>query len=84
MKHNEVTMKGDNVPRPAFNFEESSLDTLIINKLTNSYDDPTVIQSVSWPIALSGRDMISVAQTGSGKTLAVLLFFLIINRIVLS
>ena len=24
-----------------------------------------------WPIALSGRDLVGIAQTGSGKTLAV-------------
>lgn len=32
---------------------------------------PTVIQSVAWPIALSGRDMVGIAKTGSGKTLGV-------------
>lgn len=25
---------------------------------------------LGWPIALSGRDMVGIAQTGSGKTLA--------------
>lgn len=32
---------------------------------------PTPIQAQGWPIALSGRDMVGIAQTGSGKTLAV-------------
>jgi len=32
---------------------------------------PTAIQAQGWPIALSGRDMVGIAQTGSGKTLAV-------------
>ena len=36
----------------------------------NKYDKPTVIQSQSWPIALSGVDMTGIARTGSGKTLA--------------
>lgn len=35
------------------------------------YDEPTPIQAQGWPIALSGRDMVGIAQTGSGKTLAV-------------
>jgi ATP-dependent RNA helicase DDX5/DBP2 len=35
------------------------------------FDEPTAIQSQGWPIALSGRDMVGIAQTGSGKTLAV-------------
>ena len=34
---------------------------------------PTPIQSQGWPMAMSGRDVIGVAETGSGKTLAFLL-----------
>lgn len=37
------------------------------------YPAPTPTQAQSWPIALSGRDIISVARTGSGKTLGFLL-----------
>ena len=29
-----------------------------------------VNRSIGWPLALSGKDMIGIAQTGSGKTLA--------------
>lgn len=42
---------------------------LIIRK--QGFNNPTPIQAVSWPIALSGRNMVGIAQTGSGKTLAV-------------
>jgi hypothetical protein len=35
------------------------------------FAEPTAIQAQGWPIALSGRDMVGIAQTGSGKTLAV-------------
>ncbi|KAF4592232.1 ATP-dependent RNA helicase DBP3 [Ophiocordyceps camponoti-floridani] len=31
---------------------------------------PTPIQAAAWPYALSGRDVVGVAETGSGKTLA--------------
>lgn len=34
---------------------------------------PTPIQSVAWPLALSGSDLVGLAETGSGKTLAYLL-----------
>ena len=34
---------------------------------------PTPIQSVAWPLALSGSDVVGLAETGSGKTLAYLL-----------
>ena len=32
---------------------------------------PTAIQAQGWPMALSGRDVVGIAQTGSGKTLSV-------------
>jgi superfamily II DNA/RNA helicase len=37
------------------------------------YQKPTLIQSCSWPILLSGLDLIGIALTGSGKTLAFML-----------
>ena len=36
-----------------------------------NWSEPTSIQSQGWPLALSGKDMVGIAQTGSGKTLAV-------------
>lgn len=36
-----------------------------------NWSEPTPIQSQGWPVALSGKDMVGIAQTGSGKTLAV-------------
>jgi ATP-dependent helicase YprA (DUF1998 family) len=44
---------------------------VISDLLYGNYQHPTVIQSATWPIAMSGRDVISIAKTGSGKTLAV-------------
>jgi superfamily II DNA/RNA helicase len=37
----------------------------------SGFETPTAIQCQGWPIAMSGRDMVGIAQTGSGKTLAV-------------
>jgi len=37
------------------------------------FEKPTLIQSCSWPILLSGLDLIGIALTGSGKTLAFIL-----------
>jgi superfamily II DNA/RNA helicase len=50
-----------------------AISELIIDKLYKNYQHPTVIQSISWPVALSGRDMISIAKTGTGKTLGFIL-----------
>lgn len=37
--------------------------------LGQGFTAPTVIQAQGWPFALSGRDLVGIAQTGSGKTL---------------
>jgi ATP-dependent RNA helicase DBP3 len=36
----------------------------------SSFKEPTPIQSCAWPPALSGKDVVGIAETGSGKTLA--------------
>lgn len=38
-----------------------------------NWERPTPIQSIGWPTALSGSDLVGIAQTGSGKTLAFIL-----------
>merc|ERR1719510_461135 len=37
------------------------------------FPGPSQVQSYTWPLALSGKDVIGIAATGSGKTLAFLL-----------
>lgn len=39
--------------------------------MQQNFKEPTAIQAQGFPVALSGRDMVGIAQTGSGKTLAV-------------
>lgn len=52
---------------------------LNLNKpLLNALDDlglkqPTTIQGKAFPVAMSGKDLVGIAQTGTGKTLAYLL-----------
>lgn len=72
MASNQVTVKGRDVPRPVMYFEEAGFPDVVMGALRKQgFDKPTCIQAVGWPIALSGRDMVGIAQTGSGKTLAV-------------
>uniref|UniRef100_A0A1I7XHK3 Helicase ATP-binding domain-containing protein n=1 Tax=Heterorhabditis bacteriophora TaxID=37862 RepID=A0A1I7XHK3_HETBA len=73
---NQVTLEGRGIPRPVFEFNEAPYPTELTDLLYAKFQKPTVIQSISWPIAMSGRDIISIAKTGSGKTLAVSVFML--------
>lgn len=74
-KENKITVKGDKIPRPATTFDEARFPKYITDTLAlqENFLKPTNIQSQGWPIALSGRDLVGIAETGSGKTLAFLL-----------
>ncbi|KAJ8945332.1 hypothetical protein NQ318_009727 [Aromia moschata] len=66
----EITVEG-NAPNPIQNFSEASFPDYVMNEIMNQgYETPTAIQAQGWPIAMSGQDMVGIAQTGSGKTLA--------------
>jgi len=61
-------------PRPVQSFDHINLPPDYMHGVTSAgFAGPTPIQSVGWPTAMSGRDMVGIAQTGSGKTLAYLL-----------
>jgi len=65
---------GQNVPKPVRTFEEASFPEYVLDEISKAgFKEPTPIQVQGWPIALSGRDMVGIAETGSGKTLAFLL-----------
>lgn len=70
----EITVKGNNIPGPNVYFEEGGFPDYVLNEIRRQgFGEPTAIQAQGWPIALSGRDMVGIAQTGSGKTLAYIL-----------
>ncbi|VVC90881.1 unnamed protein product [Leptidea sinapis] len=70
----EITVSGNNVPRPSQKFEEGNFPDDILSTIKDQgWKEPTGIQAQGWPIALSGRDMVGIASTGSGKTLAYML-----------
>lgn len=65
---------GMGVPKPTQTFVEASFPDYVLECIAKQkYTSPTPIQAQSWPIALSGRDVIGVAQTGSGKTCSYIL-----------
>jgi superfamily II DNA/RNA helicase len=47
------------------------LDILLQKIRQEKFSSPTIIQSMCWPILMSGNDIVGIAQTGSGKTLGV-------------
>ena len=71
---NGIEVDTDNCPGPILEFEESNLQTEIIEVLKHrKIMIPTRVQMQSLPIQLLGRDLIAIAPTGSGKTLGYLL-----------
>jgi len=64
--------------RPIFTqiFQMTAFENLNLSKpLFNAIDDlgldrPTPIQSAAYPVILSGKDVVGIAQTGTGKTFA--------------
>lgn len=73
-KKHDITVTGNDVPKPTTTFEEASFPDYVLSEVQRSgFKEPTPIQGQSWPVALSGRDVIGIAQTGSGKTCAYIL-----------
>ncbi|KAI1944153.1 ATP-dependent RNA helicase dbp2 [Ophidiomyces ophidiicola] len=69
-KEHEMTVYGKNVPRPVETFDEAGFPQYVISEVkAQKFTKPTPIQSQGWPMALSGRDVVGIAETGSGKTL---------------
>lgn len=56
--------------RPVLQFSHLPPSPLLSKNPFAAFTAPTPIQSASWPFALSGRDVIGIAETGSGKTMA--------------
>lgn len=71
LNKNEITVRGKDIPPPMLNFIEGGFPDYAMKEIAKQgFERPTSIQAQGWPIALSGRNMVGIAQTGSGKTLA--------------
>ncbi|KAF9243572.1 P-loop containing nucleoside triphosphate hydrolase protein [Melanogaster broomeanus] len=67
----EIKVQGRGVPRPVRSFDEAGFPEYIMSSIrTQGFSAPTPIQCQAWPMALSGRDVVAIAQTGSGKTIS--------------
>jgi ATP-dependent RNA helicase DDX5/DBP2 len=81
-KSHQITVTGQNesqsgpfvCPPPMITFESTPFSSAIRKSLDAAgFPNPTPTQAQAWPIALQGRDVITVAKTGSGKTCGFLL-----------
>ncbi len=56
------------------NFESLNLSTPLRNAIDDlNFEKPTPIQAEAFPMVLSGKDLVGIAQTGTGKTFAYML-----------
>jgi ATP-dependent RNA helicase RhlE len=55
-------------------FDDLRLSKQLRNAIVDlGFDNPTAIQHEAFPVILSGKDVVGIAQTGTGKTLAYML-----------
>lgn len=55
-------------------FTDFNINSPLVNALADlGISQPTTIQEKAYPVIMSGRDMVGIAQTGTGKTIAFLL-----------
>ncbi|EMR72758.1 putative atp-dependent rna helicase dbp-2 protein [Eutypa lata UCREL1] len=69
-RDHQISIHGQNVPKPVETFDEAGFPRYVMDEVkAQGFPAPTAIQSQGWPMALSGRDVVGIAETGSGKTL---------------
>jgi ATP-dependent RNA helicase RhlE len=67
-------MSSQSSPSPMITFDELNLNKPLLNALDDlGYVYPTPIQAKVFPIIMSGKNVVGLAQTGTGKTFAYLL-----------
>ncbi|XP_055684616.1 ATP-dependent RNA helicase p62 isoform X2 [Lutzomyia longipalpis] len=72
-EEHQITVVGQ-AHNPIQSFGEVRFPDYVMNGIRRQgYESPTPIQAQGWPIALSGSNMVGIAQTGSGKTLGFIL-----------
>lgn len=55
-------------------FQDLNLNKPLLRAITDiGFETPTAIQEKAFPIIMSGKDVVAIAQTGTGKTFAYLL-----------
>jgi ATP-dependent RNA helicase DDX5/DBP2 len=63
----------DKIPKPLIDLNDLRLEQRLNSYFSSNFKTPTPIQSITWPIAQQGKNLVGVAETGSGKTLSFIL-----------
>ncbi|XP_001952274.1 probable ATP-dependent RNA helicase DDX43 [Acyrthosiphon pisum] len=63
------------IPKPVLKFSHAFEDypDILEEIQKQKFEVPSPVQCQTWPVIMSGHDLIAIAQTGTGKTLAFLL-----------
>jgi ATP-dependent RNA helicase DBP3 len=69
MKENNSSISGEKIYSPLLTFASGNFSKFI-NSHLSTYEYPTPIQSLSWPIILDKQNLIAISKTGSGKSFA--------------
>ncbi|KAL7717656.1 RNA helicase [Entamoeba marina] len=74
LKGYNITLSGAEKTSVLLTFDEINFPDYVKKVFVDlKYEKPTPIQAVGWPIVLSGKDVVGVAETGSGKTISFLI-----------
>lgn len=62
-REKEIQIFGSNVPKPVMSFDEVNFPSYIMAEIKRAgFANPSPIQCQSWPMALSGRDLVYVVS----------------------
>jgi ATP-dependent RNA helicase DDX5/DBP2 len=75
MTTHEIVIHEAGAPPPCVSLQAAPFPAPIVELLLKQpgFVVPSGVQAASWPLAVTGRDVLAIAKTGSGKTLGYLL-----------
>jgi ATP-dependent RNA helicase DDX5/DBP2 len=74
LSNKKTSIQGEAEVKPMMTFQETVFAAPLLALIEEQkFVAPTTVQSVAWPLAMEGKDVVAIACTGSGKTLAYLM-----------
>ena len=74
LQDNDITIHEEGAPPPCLSLRAAPFPRELLSILcAQGFTVPSPVQAATWPIAVTGRDVLAIAKTGSGKTLGFLL-----------